>query len=242
MSTIRTLGDSVADGTLPGSGTPIPIARGGTGSTTASAARTALGLGTVATYNVGSASGEIPTNASLLGVVPVGAIIPYWGADGSWPTNYKKCDGTSGTPDLRNLTLVGAGGLYAFGATGGAVTKLSDSAGSHSHGGSVAAGGDHSHGGTTGSTTLTGDQIPSHTHTITHGNTSGGGASNVGGGSSGTDAAYTTTNATGGGQGHTHSLASSGTHQHAISSDGGHQHTLDVMQPYAALWFLMRAS
>jgi len=42
MAEIRLLGDSIADGTLPGSTTPIPVASGGTGGTTQATARTGI--------------------------------------------------------------------------------------------------------------------------------------------------------------------------------------------------------
>jgi len=39
------------------------------------------------------------------------------------PTGWSICDGTSGTPDLRDRFIVGAGTTYTLGDTGGAVTK-----------------------------------------------------------------------------------------------------------------------
>jgi hypothetical protein len=54
--------------------------------------------------------------------VPVGAIVAWWGEIGSLPEGYVLCDGTNGTPDLRGRFVVGAGGTYAPGATGGAAT------------------------------------------------------------------------------------------------------------------------
>lgn len=46
---------------------PITITQGGTGSTTASGARSALGLGTAAQTDVGTAAGNVPTNTILTG-------------------------------------------------------------------------------------------------------------------------------------------------------------------------------
>lgn len=43
---------------------PVPIAQGGTGATTAAQARTNLGLGTAATYNVGTAGNVVPVLAN----------------------------------------------------------------------------------------------------------------------------------------------------------------------------------
>lgn len=241
MATLRSLGNSVADGTLPGSGTPVAIARGGTGATTAAAARAALGLGTAATYAVGSAAGEVPLNSSVTpGLVPVGGIIMWWGAEWAWPSNYLPCDGNSGTPDLRGRVPMCPSGSYAALTTGGAETQATSAAGSHSHGGATGAGGDHSHGGATGSTALDVSMIPAHTHQVLQ-NITEGGAGRVASGGTG-QSTTTTTTSTGGGAGHSHAVAASGTHAHSVSSDGSHSHTVSVMQPFVSMWMLVRVS
>lgn len=51
--------------------------------------------------------------------VPSGGIILWSGSTGSVPSGWYLCDGTNGTPDLRNSFIVGAGSTYAVGATGG---------------------------------------------------------------------------------------------------------------------------
>lgn len=43
-------------------------------------------------------------------------------AIGDIPAGYHLCDGTEGTIDMRNFTIVGAGDTYAVGATGGSLT------------------------------------------------------------------------------------------------------------------------
>ncbi|MEY2508076.1 MAG: hypothetical protein QOH01_2405 [Verrucomicrobiota bacterium] len=60
----------------------------------------------------------------------------WYGAANAVPNGWGICDGTSGTPDLRDLFIVGAGRAYVKGATGGQSTV-----------------------------TLTAAQMPSHTHT-----------------------------------------------------------------------------
>lgn len=55
----------------------------------------------------------------LLRLIPVGAVILWSGSVGSIPTGYALCDGTAGTPNLRDKFVVGAGSTYAVGATGG---------------------------------------------------------------------------------------------------------------------------
>ena len=50
-------------------------------------------------------------------VVPKGVIVMWSGA--TVPTGWALCDGTNGTPDLRNRFIVGAGDEYNMGAVGG---------------------------------------------------------------------------------------------------------------------------
>lgn len=56
--------------------------------------------------------------------IPVGGIIMWSGAVGSIPTGWALCDGTNGTPNLRDQFIVGAGSGYAVGATGGEATHV----------------------------------------------------------------------------------------------------------------------
>lgn len=51
--------------------------------------------------------------------VPIGGIIMWGGSISSLPTGYVLCDGSGGTPDLRNRFIVGAGDTYSIGASGG---------------------------------------------------------------------------------------------------------------------------
>src|SRR5690606_16720903 len=75
------------------------------------------------------------------------------------PEGWALCDGTNGTPDLRDRFIVGAGREYAVGARGGAKevtlttaqmpkhshTGITDSAGAHTHTGTTNTAGEHSH-------------------------------------------------------------------------------------------------
>lgn len=54
--------------------------------------------------------------------VPTGGIIIWSGSAAAIPTGWLLCDGTSGTPNLRDRFVVGAGSTYAVGATGGSAT------------------------------------------------------------------------------------------------------------------------
>ena len=59
------------------------------------------------------------------GIVPTGAIMMWSGAANAIPSGYILCDGSNGTPDLRNRFVIGAGSNYAVGATGGGSTTTS---------------------------------------------------------------------------------------------------------------------
>jgi len=58
----------------------------------------------------------------LAQVAPAGIIVMWSGSIGAVPGGWALCDGTGGTPDLRNRFIVGAGDDYAVGANGGAQT------------------------------------------------------------------------------------------------------------------------
>jgi hypothetical protein len=57
--------------------------------------------------------------AALAALVPSGVILLWSGAASAIPAVWKLCDGTNGTPDLRGRFIIGAGGSYAVGASGG---------------------------------------------------------------------------------------------------------------------------
>ena len=54
--------------------------------------------------------------------LPIGGIILWYGNINTIPSGFVLCDGTNGTPDLRDKFIVGAGGSYVVGETGGAST------------------------------------------------------------------------------------------------------------------------
>jgi hypothetical protein len=74
--------------------------------------------------------------------VPTGGIILWSGSTGSIPATWYLCDGTNGTPDLRNSFIVGAGSTYAVNATGGTADAVVVT---HNHTASVTDPG-HTHG------------------------------------------------------------------------------------------------
>lgn len=67
-------------------------------------------------------------------LVPRGGIIMWYGAIVDVPTGWAICDGTNGTPDLRNRFVVGAGSTYSVGGSGGSADAIVVS---HTHTASV---------------------------------------------------------------------------------------------------------
>ena len=70
-----------------------------------------------------------------IGGVPVGTVLSWYGKLADISEGFALCDGTNGTPDLRDRFVVGAGGEYALGATGGEkeVKLEATQIGSHYH-------------------------------------------------------------------------------------------------------------
>ena len=155
--------------------------------------------------------------------VPSGGIIMWSGAVSAIPTGWVLCNGSNSTPDLRNRFVLGAGSTYAVNATGGATTDsvTTDSAGSHSHGG------------TTGNDGVT---IPR----------DGWGA----GGSFGTSTSGRLVSGRGSQEfGETLESITHVTgdrtfaHTHTISTEAAHTHTatVDILPPYYALAYIMKS-
>lgn len=202
--------------------------------------------------------------------VPIGGIIHWWGDPQDLPITWAICDGTNGTPNLVGRFIVGAGGSYSLGDTGGAnavtltVTQIpghthsgpahshtsgsltADSAGSHAHSSgslSTGANGSHSH----NNITRRGNPTSSHGHPLAQT-----GIASPPSGSTGTD-----TFNVGNDGSHSHSVsgnvASNGSHTHNVSgttassgtgntgsTGGGNSH--ENRPPYIALWPIMRVA
>lgn len=125
---------------------------------------TFTGTPAVPTASTGTNTTQVATtafvNASILYAVPAGVITLWSGSIASIPTGWSLCNGSSGTPDLRDRFVVGAGSSYAVNATGGANTVTLDATmiPAHTH--------------TVSSTGTTSGQSAGHTHTFS-GTTSG---------------------------------------------------------------------
>jgi len=168
-----------------------------------------------------------------LAPVPVGGIIMWSGSLGTIPSGWSLCNGTNGTPDLRDKFVVAAGGTYSPNDTGGAdsVSLSENELPSHDH--SMSSAGSHSH---TGQTFIDGGHRHSATVIVGGG---GGGKSTFGatdGGPIFTSTAFTNTD----GQ-HQHGLTidSAGSHSHNINNTGGNA-AHENRPPYFALAYIMK--
>jgi hypothetical protein len=145
---------------------------------------------TIQTYD--NLYGIIGTAPSPPTPIPSGVILLWSGSIGSIPTGYVLCNGSNGTPDLRDRFIVGAGSTYAVNASGGSADAIVVS---HTH--------------TATSTSVVTD--PGHVHntslhngTTNFGNNYSGapftasGAANTGSATTGITVATTTTNASAG--------------------------------------------
>jgi hypothetical protein len=178
--------------------------------------------------------------------VPVGGIIMWGGLIGSIPSNWQLCDGTNGTPDLRDNFVIGAGSSYAVDGTGGAASI--DLEHDHKNGGvgccDADLAGSHTH---DNSGVSTGAPSRAHDHDIKTGFASA--SANYG-----TDTQsiprqnhrhYTPTDTE---NAHTHALQTTGTsdpetHTHYFgTSDNQLSATQSVLPKYYALSFIMRLS
>jgi microcystin-dependent protein len=107
---------------------------------------TFTGTPTAPTATSGTNNTQIATTAfvaaSSAASFPAGGIIMWSGSIAAIPSGWLLCDGTNGTPNLRDRFVIGAGSSYAVAATGGSKdaivvshthTASTNSAGSHNH-------------------------------------------------------------------------------------------------------------
>jgi hypothetical protein len=153
------------------------------------------------------------TNA-LNRALPRTIVMPYAGSLSEIPEGWQLCDGSNGTPDLRDRFIVAAGPTRPHLTTGGAASATTSEAGGHDHGG------------LTGEHALTIGQLPPHTHGIqilTVGPAGAPGGTAVGNGPA-------TSDPTGNGE----------AHRHTITGANNHTHTVATVPTYFALAFIAR--
>jgi microcystin-dependent protein len=171
-------------------------------------------------------STSIATTAFVHNVIPTGVILMWSGSIASIPSGWALCNGANGTPDLREKFVRGASNSITPGNTGGSISATPN----------ILTSGLHSHGTITGNTTLTINQIPSHTHTLPADSQPTGGYSQSLVGSRNEDENLSSeflTGATGGGLPHNHSITADGLHSHTIDS-------ISILPPWYALCYIMK--
>lgn len=149
--------------------------------------------------------------------VPIGGIIIWSGASNAIPAGWALCNGENGTPDLTDRFVIGAGGTYHVGFTGGSPTH-----------------------------TLTVEEMPKHSHGVGTLSTESAGAhthtyewptefANI----------YNKTLGSGGVDDTTKDTSEAGEHTHTITGSTasvGSGKYFDIMPPYYALCYIMRIS
>jgi len=80
---------------------------------------------TATTQSSGDNSTKVATTAYVANnAIPSGGIIIWSGSSSAIPSGWYLCNGSNGTPDLRNRFVVGAGSTYAVGNTGGSADAI----------------------------------------------------------------------------------------------------------------------
>jgi hypothetical protein len=157
------------------------------------------------------------SNTPTWGNTFVAGMIMLWsGSSATIPSGWLLCNGSSGTPDLRNRFVVGATSTYAVGATGGSTDAIVVS---------------HTHTATVATTSLTGDITDQYANGSGHGTTSG---------------VFSQTNYNVDGDGGEsragRTISFDGSHNHtATISTTGSSGTNANLPPYYALCYIMKA-
>ena len=170
--------------------------------------------------------------------VPGGVVLMWSGALGGIPEGWALCDGSNGTPDLRERFVMGAAtegdvgnevGTNSFSLTEAQMpshthTASSSTAGAHTHSASTASGGSHTH--TSGS-----NNTGAHTHSVTYGGYSETGRGRPGG-QFNNYATFSVSVVSGGNHTHTVNENAAGSHSHTltVNSNGDHAHTVSLDQ------------
>ena len=232
---------------------------------------TFTGTPTAPTAAAGTNTTQIATTAFATAVAaaafPSGGIIMWSGSIVSIPSGWLLCNGSSGTPDLRDRFIVGAGSTYAVNATGGFATYSLSTAQlpSHTHTGTTSSVDiNHIHSGATAGMNQNtvhshGVSDPGHSHTLTTNRTSKSGnatpfmltdpnvGENINGSASfGTSGSGTGISIAGANVDHLHSFSTGGMsanniHNHTFTTDAtGSGALIDNRPPYFALAYIMK--
>ena len=156
-------------------------------------------------------------NSTAVGdTIPPGLIAIWSGSTGSIPSGWVICDGSNGTPNLRDSFIVGAGNNYAVGAAGGSADSIIVS---------------HTHATTVSTQSLTGSLVNISETFAVDGTASG---VFTKGASTGRTFVYNDNGDTG-------SISFDGTHTHTVTNAStGTSGTGTNLPPYYALAFIMK--
>jgi microcystin-dependent protein len=168
---------------------------------------------------VGTGPDQVPTNSQI---IPVGGIILWSGSVAAIPSGWALCNGSNGTPDLRDRFVVGAGNTYAVAATGGAdsVTLATTQIPAHNHTASTNTTGAHGHPIDYSTAALSGAYVNRTTRSVADGGSAAASATGVELG-----------------------MSNSGSHSHTVTinnTGGGGSH--ENRPPYYALAYIMKVS
>jgi hypothetical protein len=185
------------------------------------------GIPTAPTANVSIKNTQLATTAFVHGVLPTGIIMLWSGSASAIPFGWALCNGTSGTPDLRNRFVVGATSTYPVNGTGGSTTASL----------TLSSAGSHSHSGATANHTLTIAQMPAHNHVVVGNDRGTSSAQKFAPGLFQDDAERAANDLnsianTGGSAGHSHNIGADGAHTHTVSGT--------IIPPYYALCYIMK--
>lgn len=189
-------------------------------------------------YTKAETEARLATKADVVDLeraVPVGTIVLWYGNAEDIISTWAICDGTNGTPDLRDRFVMGAGSTYNRGNTGGSKDAIVVS---HNHTASTNNTGSHTHS-LSGSTNTTGNHA--HSYSAGNGGTVGAGGS-IGGTGALVSSSSTNTNTTGN---HSHSVSgtanSNGNHAHSVTVNAnGSSGVNKNLPPYYALYYVMK--
>lgn len=183
---------------------------------------------------------KFPDNTEQNTALPFNTIAFWSGLISSIPSGWQLCDGTNGTPDLRDKFVVGAGSSYTIGNTGGqvSVSLTSPELPAHNHpvtSTSINPSSTHSHG-----SPGTGTE-DNHRHTVSALTNAGASIYTSGGG------ALQLTPSTGPAGSHSHPAAvgAAGAHTHVITISAGESGSGSAHEnrpPYYALAFIMEVA
>jgi hypothetical protein len=126
---LRTTGSVLATGNIQGGNITTAGAVSLSGNLSAGGNTVLSGNATAATAANGTSTTQIATTAFVVNAItnsaiPAGVILLWSGSIINIPAGWALCNGASGTPDLRNRFIVGAGSTYAVNAVGGSANAV----------------------------------------------------------------------------------------------------------------------